>query len=158
MQLVEVATLALTFDPETVHIGPAPEALYFQHCLASGRVRGDEIDATVLRRGTEWASLRGDGVLTVELRFIFEAWPRKFVLAELRGVCNLGENGYEALLDGVPPHSAAIDLVVTFHTAVGELRWLNRIHCVGAGRRDFRRSTLEATLYQQRADEGCLRG
>jgi Protein of unknown function (DUF3237) len=153
VQLVEVAALALSFNPETIQIGPAPESLYFQHCVVSGRIHGSAIDAAVLRRGSEWAKVRGDGVLTVEIPFIFEAWPRKLVFAELRGVCNLGENGYEALLDGVPPNSTAIDLVINFHTSAVELRWLNRIHCVGAGRRDFQRSTLEATLYQQQIDE-----
>jgi hypothetical protein len=139
---------AFRFDPTGERIGPAPDAMMLHHVFSGGALEGPFLHLRVLPGGGEWASVRGDGVATVESRHSLQTSRDEYVFARFSGVYDFGNDGYENVLFDRPLQGLArVEVAIRYHAAASEYRWLNRLLCIGLGERDFTRSLLAVRVY-----------
>jgi hypothetical protein len=146
--LHRVATGSFTFEPRLDLIGPAPDAIRFHYALESGVVEGHALNAHLLGSGGEWSTVAGNGHVHVRAKCVLQTTEHSLIFAEYDGTCDIGEDGYEALLDGKAPPNTVMDLSFRFHASSGAFRRLNRLHCFGYGKRDYATSSLDLGLYR----------
>lgn len=143
-----LARAIFSFSPSSERLGPAPDAIVFHHVFARGVLKGPYARLRAVRGGSEWGTLRGDGVLTVESQHVLMTERREFVFATLSGMYDLGDDGFEdGLRAGGLSGRARAEVAIRYCASGAEYRWLNRLVCIGLGERDFTRSTLSLDIY-----------
>jgi len=146
VELSRLGAASLSFAEQFERIGPAPDAIMLHHPLKGGSVEGPGLRGRLLPRGGEWSTIRADGLVAVDARCILEAPDDQLVFINYVGTCDIGEDGYDALLDGEPLDYAWLDITLQFHSSAHEYRWLNRVLCFGTGKRDYARFTLDFSV------------
>jgi Protein of unknown function (DUF3237) len=146
-QLSKFGTASLAFEKRFECIGPSPDAIMLHHPLISGSVSCPSFQARTLPRGGEWSTVRADGLIVVDARCILETSEGGLIFVSYSGTCNVGEDGYDALLDGKSLGRAWLHVALRFHTSSHDYRWLNRLQCFGTGERDYIQSSLQVSIY-----------
>jgi len=143
-----LAEVRLEFHPEHQRVGPAPDEVVFRFTVSAGRVEGPRLDLTVVPcGGSEWGTIRGDGMFGLDMRHMLRTGDGELVYATFSGLYDLGDDGYLDALEDRLSSKARADLMVRFYTAAGEYRWLNREQFVGSGERDFASRTLALRIF-----------
>jgi len=130
----------LVSSPEV--IGPLPEGIRVNFYSAGGEIVGPRIRGELRAVGGDWATVRKDGVMRLDVRTTFETHDGALILVTYRGVVDLGENGYEAFLRGELPQVARIRTSPVFSTSHPDYLWLTRLFYLGVG--EYRAATNEA--------------
>ena len=139
----------LRYDPKQYIIGPAPDEILLHQALDSGEIRGPRLNLTAVPRvGGEWSTIRGDGIVYVESRYLFRTDADGLVCATFSGVYETGHDGYADALDGTLSLAARAILAIRFFTAEGGYRWLTRPQYLGVGERDFASHTFAAQVFE----------
>lgn len=149
MSAVHLAMGTIRFDATLERIGPSPDALLSHYAVAGGDVQGPGLEALTVQSGSEWTSLRGDGIALVDARHTLRTASNGLIFASLTGIYDLGDRAYEDVLMGARLHGfGRAELSLRYQTAEPEYRWLNRIQCIAIGKRDFKRSRLTIDIYR----------
>jgi hypothetical protein len=115
-------------------IGPVAEGLRLNVYITGGEVSGPKLRGTVLPVGADWATVRTDGVLVLDVRATIETHDQALIYASYNGLMDTGPDGYEKVLNGeFTPDGTPIRITPRFQTAHPTYQWLNRLVCVGIG-------------------------
>lgn len=97
-----------------------------------GRLRGE-----VLPGGGDWALVRGDGVLELDVRLTLKLEDGALVHCSYTGLRHGSDADIAALAAGqrVPPERLYFRIQPRFETGAPQWSWLNRILCIGIGER-----------------------
>src|ERR1700693_2709720 len=68
MSAVHLAMGTIRFDSALERIGPSPDALISHYAVAGGDIQGPRLAALTIQSGSEWTTLGGDGIASVEAR------------------------------------------------------------------------------------------
>ena len=116
--------------------------------ITGGRFTGARLAGTVLPGGADWQIVLADGTALLEARYTLRTDEGALVLVQNRGVRHGPPEVLARLARGEDPDPSLYYMRTTpvFETAAPQLAWLNRIVCVGTGRR--RRASVELDFYE----------
>ena len=141
------ATLQL--PPEV--IGPIPEGVRANVYITGGEVRGPKLNGKVRPVGADWALLRPDGVIILDVRTTIETDDGALIYAAYTGVIDFGPDGYQQFLGGgVPPDGTPIRAAPRVPTAHPAYQWLNRLQCLTIGETRLSQGEVRYDLYAVR--------
>jgi hypothetical protein len=144
------------YNPERRSIGPATDAIILHHSLASGSLTGPRMRLSVIPEGAgEWCTIRGDGIISIESRFMLQTPLEELVYATVAGMYDAGEDGYVDALDGTLSVAAPANVVIRFFTSAKNYLWLNKTQYVGTGERDFSSRTLTLRVFDSQGLNRC---
>jgi hypothetical protein len=148
MTTLLLAQAAITFDPRHHRIGPAPDEVLLHYVVASSTFSGPRIALSAATgAGDEWATMRGDGVMTCSSNHVLCTTDGQLVCVRLDGLYDVGEDGYVDALDDLLASKVRAEVAVRFYTAAPEYRWLNRTVLAASGERDFAAHALNLRVY-----------
>jgi len=143
----------LRYDSKRHVVGPAPDEILVHHALDSGEIRGPRLKLRAVPHvGGEWSTIRGDGIVCVESRYLFRTDVDGLVYATFIGIYDTGDDGYADALDGSLNSHALASVAIRFYTAAAQYRWLTRPQYVGVGERDFASHTFAAQVFEGGSD------
>ena len=150
MELLGRVTARLEKPPETV--GETPDGLHIVFPLGkAGTVRGPHLNGEIEHTGGDWMLIRRDGIGLSDIQVLIRTPDGAVAMGEYGGVVDFGADGYAALAAGGGPERAAVQLTPRYLTAAPQLRWLNRLQCVGLGRVTLATLIVEYDLYAIRS-------
>jgi len=114
-------------------IGPAAWGARLICPLVRGTVEGPKIKGVVRPFGADWALLRTDNCLELDVRLVVETDKGALIHVEYRGVVDLTQEQVDQLLSGKPVEDMKIHTAPRFETSHPDYVWLNRIQAVGCG-------------------------
>lgn len=141
-------TARLHAPPEV--IGPVPEGLRINFYIAGGELLGPRLRGQMLGVGCDYALLRRDGVLELDVRGNFQTADGALIDAQYRGLGDLGPDGYERFLAGQLPPRLLLCTRPVLRTAHPDYQWLHRLLCVGVGVADLQSFTVSYDVYALR--------
>ena len=130
--LEHLFSYTVTLEPPEV-IGPVPEGIRSNFYVTGGEATGPRVRGKVRAAGGDWATLRTDGVVILDVRATIETGDEALIYVSYTGVGDLGEDGYERFLRGDLPGSVPVRTAPRFLTAHPGYEWLNRLQCLGVG-------------------------
>src|ERR1700712_727502 len=86
-------TAQVRLPPEL--IGPVPEGIRANFYVTSGEMHGPKVMGTIEPVGADWLLIRRDGVGIVDIRVTLKTHDGAMIYAPIRGVADLGSDGYE---------------------------------------------------------------
>jgi hypothetical protein len=117
-----------------VPIGPAAWGTRLIFPLVRGTAEGPKLKGTVRPFGADWAIIRVDNCLELDVRLIVETDDGALIHVEYRGVIDLTQEQIDQLLSGEAVEDMKIHTAPRFETAHPDYVWLNRIQAVGCGK------------------------
>lgn len=131
-------------------IGPAPADIRFNFPLTGGEVWGPKLTGKVRGGGADFATLRTDGVVLVDVRGVLEAHDSALIDISYQGMLDLGAEGHANFLKGVMPPELKVRAAPRFRTAHPAYQWLNRLQCVSVGEADLAKGEIRYDVYALR--------
>jgi hypothetical protein len=123
---------AVTALPPEI-IGPVAQGFRLNAYFVEGTVSGPKVNGKIIPVGGDFITVRTDGVGDIDVRLTIQTDDEALIYQTNTGVLELGENGYEDLMNqnmqGIPQIRACI----RFQTAHPKYQWLNRKQCIGIG-------------------------
>lgn len=116
-----------------VPIGPASWGTRLIFPVVRGRFEGPTLKGTTRPFGADWAIIRPDNCLEVDVRVILDTDDGALIHAEYRGVIDMTKEQVEKLLGGQVVEGLRIYTAPRFETSHPNYVWLNRIQAVGCG-------------------------
>lgn len=139
-----------TLDPPEV-IGPTPEGLRLNVYVTGGSVSGPKLNGKLRPVGADWLTIRLDGVAILDVRATIEADDGALIYVTYSGIMDLGEDGYDKMLNGEPvPSGVAIRISPFCRTSDAKYLWMNRTHCIGIGQAFIERGEVIYDVYAVR--------
>jgi len=114
-------------------IGPAAWGTRLICPVVRGTVEGPKIKGVVRPFGADWALLRTDNCIELDVRLVVETDSGSLIHVEYRGVVDLTQEQVNQLLSGRPAEDMKIYTAPRFETSDPNYDWLNRIQAVGCG-------------------------
>lgn len=106
---------------EAQEIGSGPHGVRRIIPVTGGRIEGPEIKGEVLPFGADWLLVRPDGVIELDVRITIRTDDDELVYAYYRGIVDMSQDYFRT--------------TPIFETGSEKYSWLNKIVCVGVGRR-----------------------
>ena len=131
-------------------IGPAPLDVRFNFGLTGGEVWGPKLTGKVLPGGADFATLRSDGVVLVDVRGTLESNDGALIDITYQGVLDLGPDGHANFLAGKMPAELKVRAAPRFRTAHPAYQWLNRLQCYSIGEADLAKLEIGYDVYALR--------
>jgi hypothetical protein len=116
-----------------VPIGPAAWGTRLIFPIVRGTVEGPKLKGTVRPFGADWAIIRADNCLELDVRLIVDTDDGALIHVEYRGVIDLTKEQVEQLLSGQAVEGMKIHTAPRVETAHPDYAWMNRIQLVGCG-------------------------
>lgn len=121
-----------------IEIGPGPEGHRAIFPIADGTVKGERINGRFLPVGADWARIRPDGSIAVDVRATIRTDDDALILVTYVGRLVASPDILPAVLDvgraePVDPALYYFRTLVTFETASPAYAWLNAVCAVGVG-------------------------
>lgn len=135
--------------PPTV-VGPVPGGIRVDFGFSGGTVFGPKLNGKVLPGGGDFALIRDDGVLIVDVRGLLQSDDGAVIEAAYTGVLDLGPDGHGNFLKGVMPPALNIRAAPRFRTAHPAYQWLNRLQCFSVGIADLGKLEVLYEVYALR--------
>ncbi len=134
MNFRPLLTLRLTTAPVQA-IGAVPHGARLTFPITGGTFAGERLRGNVLPGGGDWATLRPDGVLELDLRITLETDDGALIHMTFDGIRHGPPEVIAALGRGeaVDPARYYFRTVPRFETAAPKYAFLNRIVAVGVG-------------------------
>lgn len=143
---------AMTQSPAEL-IGPVAEGIRGNAYVVGGVVSGPRVRGIVRPVGGDWFTIRTDGVFIVDARITIETHDGALIYGSYQGVMDLGEDGYQKLLQQALPPTVQIHTAPRFQTAHPDYRWLNRLQCLGVGELDQEHNEIRYDVYAVQEQE-----
>jgi len=125
---------AVAYVTMPVPIGPAAWGTRLIFPVVRGTVEGPKLKGKARPFGADWAILRADNCLEVDVRLIVETDDGALIHVEYRGVIDMTKEQVEQLLSGQAVEDMKIHTAPRFETAHPDYVLLNRIQAIGCGR------------------------
>ena len=106
---------------EAQAIGKGPHGVRRFGPLTGGKIEGPKIDGEVLPLGADWILIRTDGAIQLDVRATIRTDDDELIYV-----------GYKGIFD--PPRNY-FRITPSFETSSEKYSWLNKIICVGKGKR-----------------------
>ena len=149
LELTPLATVTIEIDPP-LFIGETPEGIRIDFCARAGAVAGPALRGKVVAGSSDHMFVRTDGVGVISARWMMTADDGAMFEVENLGNVEFGEDGYErARKETLPPRPTFV-LSSRFLTGSTKYLWLNRVHCIGAGKARLDELTIEYDLFVPR--------
>lgn len=106
--------------------------------VLGGTFRGERLNGVILPTGGhDWAMIRADGALVLDVRLVLETDDGAHILMTYRGIRTGTPEVLARIASGeyVDPADYYFRIVPFFETGSERYEWLNRIVCVGFGDR-----------------------
>jgi hypothetical protein len=105
--------------------------------IAGGHFEGRKLKGTILTSGSDWQTVRGDGVWMINVRMLLETDDGALIATTYQGMRHGPQEILDALARGesVSPDSYYMRVAPVFETASPEYDWLNRLVSVAQGHR-----------------------
>jgi len=116
-----------------VPIGPAAWGTRLIFPIVRGTVEGPKMKGIARPFGADWAIIRADNCLELDVRLIVETDDGALIHVEYRGVIDMTQEQVEQLLSGQAVEGLKVHTAPRFETAHPDYVWLNRIQAVGCG-------------------------
>ena len=126
-------------------IGPAAWGTRLICPVVRGTVEGPKIKGVVRPFGADWALLRTDNCIELDVRLVVETGSGALIHVEYRGVVDLTQEQADQLLSGRPVEDMKIHTAPRFETSHPDYVWLNRIQAVGCGSNEVVGEELKVT-------------
>lgn len=131
-------------------IGPCPGDIRFNFPLTGGEVWGPKLAGKVRSGGVDFATLRTDGVILLDVRGTLESADGALIDVAYGGVLDLGPEGHTNFLNGIMPAELKIRATPRFRTAHPAYQWLNRLQCYSIGEADLAKQEISYDVYALR--------
>lgn len=128
-------------------VGVTPDGFRVNFDITGGRITGDRLKATVEPGGSDCLRIREDGVGIVAVRTTLRTEDGAVIYADYSGVLELGERGYQDVLNGRYPSRPRVCLAPRFLCASPAYGWLNRLQCLGIGYVTMAKLEVDYDLY-----------
>jgi hypothetical protein len=128
-----------------VPIGPAAWGTRLICPVVRGTVEGPKIKGIVRPFGADWAIVRADDCIELDVRLIVETDDGALIHVEYRGVIDLTKEQVDRLRSGRAVGGMKIHTAPRFETAHPDYVWLNRIQAVGCGSNEVAGEELKVT-------------
>lgn len=116
-----------------VPIGPSSWGIRFITPVEGGTVKGPKISGKIRSFGADWALLRPDNCIELDVRIIIETNDGALIHAYYNGVVDMTQEQVDALLGGEVPKNMRLYVTPRFETSHEKYQWLTRIQVVGRG-------------------------
>jgi hypothetical protein len=126
-------------------IGPAAWGTRLICPVVRGTVEGPKIKGVVRPFGADWALLRTDNCIELDVRLVVETASSALIHVEYRGLVELTQKQVDQLLSGRPVEDMKIHTAPRFETSHPDYVWLNRIQAVGCGTNEVVGQELKVT-------------
>ena len=130
-----LTTLTLKVDfPSTAGIGATPAGIRRIAPVIGGTFAGERLSGSA-RPGADWALIRPDGVLNIDVRLTLETHDKALIYLQYAGRFVATSAGMAQFSKGVVLDPADYSLVITAKFESGDERyaWLNNVVAVGTG-------------------------
>ncbi|MDP6690157.1 MAG: DUF3237 domain-containing protein [Alphaproteobacteria bacterium] len=127
----------VTFDvPSSVYLGRTPLGKRYIADVTGGKFEGPELRGRALPGGGDWAVVRPDHVLQLDVRVTLETDDGALIYMSYRGLRHGSKEVTARLAAGedVDPSEYYFRTSPCFETGSEKYGWLNNIVCVGLGR------------------------
>lgn len=131
-------------------VGPCPADIRINFGLTGGEVWGPKLKGRVRPGGADFAALRNDGVIMVDVRGLLESHDGALIDIAYTGVLDLGPDGYANFLKGITPPELKIRAAPRLLTAHPAYQWLNRLQCFAIGEADLVKQQASYDVYALR--------
>jgi hypothetical protein len=131
--------------PEVV--GPCPGDIRLNFPIADGEVWGPKLSGKVKPGGVDFATLRTDGVILVDVRGMLESSDGALIDVAYQGVLDLGPDGHANFLQGIMPPELKVRATPRFRTAHPAYQWLNRLQCYSIGEANLAKQEIAYDVY-----------
>jgi hypothetical protein len=131
-------------------IGPGPDGIPLNFSVTGGTVTGPRVNGKLRPIGGDYATLRTDGVLILNVIATIECDDGALIDTRYSGVIDLGPEGYANFLKGIIPSGLKIRSGPRFRTAHPNYLWLNRLQCFGIGEADLAKLEVGYDVYALR--------
>lgn len=129
-------------------IGEVPEGIRVNFHITGGDITGPKVFGKMRPVGADWLTLRRDGVGVLDVKATAETNDGALLYITYAGIIDLGPNGYQDFLNGLPPASGtAIRICPRVSTSHPNYLWLNRLHCIGVGQAFLERLEVAYDVY-----------
>jgi hypothetical protein len=146
-RLDHLMSLTLQLSPPEV-IGPVPEGIRANFYFTGGSINGPKVFGKIRPVGADWLTVRRDGVAVLDVKATAQTSDGALLYISYTGIIDLGENGYNNFLNGVPPvEGIAVRSSPGIQTSHPNYLWLNRLHCLGIGQVFLARSEVVYDIY-----------
>lgn len=135
-----------TITPPDV-IGPCPGDIRLNFGITGGQVHGPRLQGKVRPGGGDFATLRSDGVIMVDVRGLLESHDGALIDIAYQGVLDLGPQGHANFLKGVMPPELKIRTAPRLRAAHPDYQWLNRLQCYAIGEADLAQLRVRYDVY-----------
>jgi Protein of unknown function (DUF3237) len=149
LELTYLATVILEVNPP-LFIGETPEGVRIDFCARAGTVSGPALRGKVVAGSSDHMFVRPDGVGAIRARWILTADDGSMFEVENLGSVEFGEEGYQRAREEALPLRPTFVLSSRFLTGSTKYLWLNRVHCIGAGKARLDELLIEYDLFVPR--------
>jgi hypothetical protein len=120
-------------DPQV--IGQTPRGIRMIFPVIGGTVKGPKLNGETLSGGADWAVIRSDGVIELDVRISMRADDDHLIYGYYRGILKVDPQVHARIQSGeeVDPSEYYFRSTPTFETGSEKYSWLNQIVCVGVG-------------------------
>jgi hypothetical protein len=116
-----------------IPIGPSSWGIRLIAPIDEGTIQGPKIKGKVREVGGDWALIRADHCLEIDVRSLIETDDGAFIYAYYHGVMAMTEAQVKAFLGGTLPEGLLAFVTPRFETSHEAYQWLNHIQAVGRG-------------------------
>jgi len=109
LQLLAQVTIQLQ---RPVRFGETPEGLRLDFHVEGGKVRGQELSATILQGSVQYLSVSPDGMAITEIHAIMKADTGGLLSTTMTGKIDFGPDGHARLAAGSYPERALLHMMV----------------------------------------------
>ena len=148
--LEHIFSYTVTVNPPE-RIGPVAEGIKANFYVTGGKVGGPKGNGKILPVGGDWLTIRTDGVAILDVRATIETNDSALIYTAYSGVMDLGNEGYQNVIQQKVPLVIPIQTAPRYYTAHPEYQWINRLQCVGVGKSDMSRLEISFDIYAIRS-------
>ncbi len=114
-------------------VGNTPHGTRIIWGIAGGRIKGQRVSGELLPGGSDWALLRSDGVVNLDIRATIRTDDGHLICMCPRGLVNISPDLHRKLREGQPvdPSEYYFRTACFFETSSEKYSWLNKIIAVG---------------------------
>jgi hypothetical protein len=128
-------------------VGPCPGDIRVNFLLTGGEIWGPRLSGKVRSGGADFATVRTDGVILVDVRAMLESSDGALIDVAYQGVLDLGPDGYANFLQGIMPPELKVRTAPRFRTAHPAYQWLNRLQCYSIGEANLAKQEIAYDVY-----------
>jgi hypothetical protein len=122
-------------EPEFQSVGKTPHGVRMIVTVTQGTFNGPKLRGTLMRGGGDWALIRSDGVMEVDVRLTLKTDDEALIYLTYHGLVRDAPSVFKrrALGETLNPAMLYFRTLVSFETGSDKYSWLNQTVAVGVG-------------------------